>query len=55
MTIFGVTDKLHWLVVAGHAEAPVVFDVNFDPKPAYDSLLAELKSRDHKVKWTPTR
>jgi endo-1,4-beta-xylanase len=45
MTIFGITDKLHWLVKSGQAEAPVIFDGNYDPKPAYRSLLAELQSR----------
>lgn len=55
MTIFGVTDKPHWLVLSGHADAPVIFDGYFDPKPAYGSLLAELQSRGPKVKWTPTR
>lgn len=53
MTIFGVTDKLHWLVLSGQAEAPVIFDGNYNPKPAYGSLLAELKSRGPKVQWVP--
>jgi endo-1,4-beta-xylanase len=52
MTIFGVTDKLHWLVLSGQAEAPVIFDANYNPKPAYDSLLTELKSHAPKVKWS---
>lgn len=55
MTIFGITDKLHWLVLSGQAEAPVIFDGNYNPKPAYDSLLSELKSREPKVKWIPTK
>ncbi|MHB8902344.1 MAG: endo-1,4-beta-xylanase [Thermoguttaceae bacterium] len=50
MTVFGITDKLHWLVRAGHAEAPVIFDDDYHPKPAYDSLLGELKSRELKVR-----
>jgi endo-1,4-beta-xylanase len=53
MTIFGITDKLHWLVLSGQAEAPVIFDGNYNPKPAYGSLLAELKSRGPKVQWIP--
>jgi len=55
MTVFGVTDKLHWLVLAGHAEAPVLFDCEYTPKPAYDSLMAELESRGPKAKWEPGR
>jgi endo-1,4-beta-xylanase len=45
MTIFGVTDKLHWLVLRqGAKESPVVFDRQYQPKPAYYALLDELKS-----------
>ena len=42
MTIFGVTDKLHWLVLSGNREAPVLFDRQYQPKPAYHALLEEL-------------
>jgi len=55
MTIFGVTDKLHWLVLSGQAEAPVIFDADYHPKPAYGSLLTELKSHAPKMKWIPTK
>lgn len=55
MTIFGITDKLHWLVLAGHTDAPVIFDGNFNPKPAYDAVMAELQSHGPKVRWTPAR
>ena len=55
MTIFGVTDKLHWLVLSGQVEAPVIFDANYNPKPAYGSLLTELKSHAPKLKWIPTK
>ena len=55
MTIFGVTDKLHWLVLSGQVEAPVIFDANYNPKPAYVSLLTELKSHARKLKWIPTK
>ena len=55
MTVFGVTDKLHWLILTGHAEAPVIFDEEYAPKPAYGSLMAELESRGPKAKWDPGR
>lgn len=42
MTIFGVTDKLHWLVLSGNRESPVLFDRQYRPKPAYHALLDEL-------------
>jgi len=44
MTVFGVTDKLHWLVLSGNQEAPVLFDRQYRPKPAYHALLEELGS-----------
>ena len=43
MTVFGVTDKLHWLVLSGNPEAPVLFDRQYRPKPAYHALLDELE------------
>lgn len=55
MTIFGVTDKFHWLVLSGQEEAPVIFDANYNPKPAYGSLLAELKAHTPRVRWTPAK
>ncbi len=42
MTIFGVTDKLHWLVRNGRRESPLLFDGQYRPKPAYHALLDEL-------------
>ncbi|MBM4024564.1 MAG: endo-1,4-beta-xylanase [Planctomycetes bacterium] len=47
MTVFGVTDKLHWLVLRqGAKESPVLFDRRYQPKPAYYALLDELKKSD---------
>ena len=43
MTVFGVTDKLHWLVLSGNPEAPVLFDRQYRPKPAYHALLDEFE------------
>lgn len=44
VTIFGVTDKLHWLVLSqGAKESPVIFDRQYQPKPSYYALLDELK------------
>lgn len=50
LTVFGVTDKLHWLVVKGNKESPVLFDRQYQPKPAYFALLEELKAASSRGK-----
>jgi endo-1,4-beta-xylanase len=44
LTVFGVTDKMHWLVVKGEKESPVLFDRQYRPKPAYFALLETLEA-----------
>jgi len=50
LTVFGVTDKLHWLVVRGEKESPVLLDRQYQPKPAYFALLEELKATSSRRK-----
>ena len=41
INVWGVTDKLHWMVVRGRKEAPLLFDGAYLPKPAYYALRDE--------------
>lgn len=41
--MWGFTDRYSWIYAStGHADAPLIFDSLYHPKPAYFALLAEL-------------
>ena len=43
-TVWGLTDKHSWIPgITGNADAPLLFDGSYRPKPAYYSLLEVLK------------
>ena len=43
-TVWGLTDKHSWIPgYTGHADAPLLFDGSYRPKPAYNALLEVLK------------
>jgi endo-1,4-beta-xylanase len=43
--MWGFTDRYSWIPEAtGHADAPLIFDQNYRPKPAFDALMNALTS-----------
>jgi endo-1,4-beta-xylanase len=43
-TMWGFTDRYTWIPAAtGHPDQPLIFDVNYNPKPAYTALFQALK------------
>jgi len=43
--MWGFTDRYTWIPSAtGHPDAPLIFDTNYRPKPAYTSMIQELRS-----------
>lgn len=43
ITTWGVSDKYSWLTAGNAIEYPLLFDINFNKKPAYDGFLKGLK------------
>ncbi|GAC1425256.1 MAG: endo-1,4-beta-xylanase [Ktedonobacteraceae bacterium] len=42
--MWGFTDRYTWIPRAtGHSDAPLIFDMSYQPKPAYTAILQELK------------
>ena len=42
--MWGFTDRYTWIPRAtGHADAPLIFDANYHPKPAYTLMMQELR------------
>ena len=43
--MWGFTDRYTWIpTTTGHPDAPLIFDTNYQPKPAYTSMMQELRS-----------
>jgi endo-1,4-beta-xylanase len=43
-TMWGFTDRHTWIPAAtGHSDQPLIFDVNYHPKPAYTALFQTLE------------
>ena len=43
--MWGFTDRYTWIPSAtGHADAPLIFDTHYQPKPAFTSMMQELRN-----------